>query len=79
MKNIMWKYFTANNTQKYIDVLPNMVEKYNNTYGENICVVKYHASEVRSTNPRGILMQNLSMVKDMKWQTYRKRLVMVIF
>ena len=28
----MWKYFTANSTQKYIDVLPSMVEKYNNTY-----------------------------------------------
>ena len=28
MKNIMWKYFTANNTQKYIDVLPSMVDKY---------------------------------------------------
>ena len=24
MKNIMWKHFTANNTQKYIDVLPSM-------------------------------------------------------
>ena len=24
-KIIMWKYFTANNTQKYIDVLPSMV------------------------------------------------------
>ena len=32
MKNIMWKSFTANNTQKYIDVLPSIVEKYNNTY-----------------------------------------------
>ena len=32
MKNIMCKYFTANNTQKYIDVLPSMEEKYNNTY-----------------------------------------------
>ena len=28
--------------------------------------------------PRDILMLNLSMVKGMKWQTYRKRLVMVI-
>ena len=36
MKNVMWKYFTANNTQKYIDVLPNMVEKYNNTYHRSI-------------------------------------------
>ena len=32
MKNIMWNYFAANNTQQYIDVLPSMVEKYNNTY-----------------------------------------------
>ena len=32
MKNRMWKYVTANNTQKYIDVLPSIVEKYNNTY-----------------------------------------------
>ena len=36
MKNIIWKYFTANNTQEYIDVLPSMVEKYNNTYHRSI-------------------------------------------
>ena len=36
MKNIMGKYFTANNTQKYIDVLSSMVEKYNNTYHRSI-------------------------------------------
>ena len=36
MKNIMWKYFTANNTQKYIDVLPSIVEKYNYTYHRSI-------------------------------------------
>ena len=35
-RNMMWKYFTANNTQKYIDVLPSMVEKYNNTYHRSI-------------------------------------------
>ena len=36
MKNIMWKYFAANNTQKYIDVLPSMVDKYNSTYHRSI-------------------------------------------
>ena len=36
LKNIMWKYFTANNTPKYIDVLPSMVEKYDNTYHRSI-------------------------------------------
>ena len=35
MKNIMWKYFTANNTQKYIDVLPSMIDKYNSTDARN--------------------------------------------
>ena len=39
MKIIMWKYFTSNNTQKYIDVLPNMVEKYNNTYHRSIKLI----------------------------------------
>ena len=36
MKNIMWKYLTTNNTQKYIDALLSMVEKYNNTYHRSI-------------------------------------------
>ena len=36
VKNIRWKYFTAINSQKYIDVLPSMVEKYNNTYHRSI-------------------------------------------
>ena len=45
MKNIMWKYFGANNTQKYLDVLPSMVEKYNNTYHRSI---KLTPSDVRN-------------------------------
>ena len=36
MKNVTWKYFTANNTQKYIDVLPSMVEKCNNSYHRSL-------------------------------------------
>ena len=36
MKNIMWKQFTANDTQKYIDALPSMVEMYNNIYRRSI-------------------------------------------
>ena len=31
IKEKMWKYFTDNNTYKYIDVLPDLVEDYNNT------------------------------------------------
>ena len=45
MKNIIWKYFTANNTQKYIDVLSSMVEKYNNTYHR---LIKLTPSDARN-------------------------------
>ena len=31
MKKRMWKYFTDNNTSVYIDILPDLVEDYNNT------------------------------------------------
>ena len=30
------KYFSANNTMNYIDVLPNLKKKYNNTYHRSI-------------------------------------------
>ena len=45
MKNIMWKYIKANNTHKYIDTLPSMVEKYNNTYHRSI---KLTSSDARN-------------------------------
>ena len=41
----MWKYFTANNTLKYIDVLPSMVDKYNSTYHRPI---KLTSSDARN-------------------------------
>ena len=41
----MWKYFTTNNKQKYIDVLPSMIEKYNNTYHRSI---KLSSSDARN-------------------------------
>ena len=30
IKRTMWTYFIANNTQNYIDVLPEIINKYNN-------------------------------------------------
>ena len=32
----MYKYFTANNTHKYIDALDGMIKKYNNTVHSSI-------------------------------------------
>ena len=36
IKTSMWKYFSANNTKKYIDILDKLVDKYNNTYHRSI-------------------------------------------
>ena len=36
LKNKMWKYFTWKNTLKYVDVLPELMNSYNNTYHRSI-------------------------------------------
>ena len=46
-KNKMYKYFTAKNTLSYIDVLPQLVKSYNNTYHRSI---KMKPSQVTKAN-----------------------------
>lgn len=36
IKQMMWKYFTKNETGVYINILPKLIEKYNNTYNHAI-------------------------------------------
>ena len=36
MKNIIFKYFTKDNTRRYIDVLPDLVNKYNSFFQRSI-------------------------------------------
>jgi len=45
MKEKMFKYFTANNTKKYIDVLDDFVERYNNTRHSSIKMTPVEASK----------------------------------
>jgi len=46
-KNKMYKFFTAKNTLTYIDVLPQSVRSYNNTYHRSI---KMKPSQVTKAN-----------------------------
>ena len=50
IKRNMWKYFTANNTHKYIDILPELVEKYNKTYHRSIKTTPINASKPDNFN-----------------------------
>ena len=45
MKEKMWKYFTANSTNVYIDVLPDLVKEYNNTRHSSIRMTPVKASK----------------------------------
>jgi len=45
MKEKMFKYFTANNTNKYIDVLDDFVERYNNMRHSSVKMTPVEASK----------------------------------
>ena len=44
----MWKYFTDNNTYNYMDVLPELVEDYNNTVHSSIKMTPIDASKKKN-------------------------------
>ncbi|XP_065667586.1 uncharacterized protein LOC136087893 [Hydra vulgaris] len=50
MKDKMFKYFSANSTKKYIDVLDEMVNKYNNTKHSSIKMTPVEASDKKNEN-----------------------------
>jgi len=45
MKEKMFKYFSANSTRRYIDVLDEFVEQYNNTKHSSIGMTPNEASK----------------------------------
>ena len=48
MKEKMWKYFSDSNTYKYIDVLPDLVEDYNNTVHSSTKLTPIEASKKKN-------------------------------
>ena len=48
MKEKMWKYFTDNNTNVYIDILPDLVKNYNNTKHSSIKMTPVEARKPKN-------------------------------
>ena len=48
MKDKMFKYFTANSTRKYIDILDKLVDEYNNTKHSSIKMTPVEASKFKN-------------------------------
>lgn len=45
MKARMWKYFTAHDTKKYINILDKLIDQYNNNYHSSIKMTPVEASK----------------------------------
>ena len=50
MKEKMFKYFSANSTRKYVNVLDEMVNNYNNTKHSSIKMTPVEASDKKNKN-----------------------------
>ena len=50
MKEQMYKYFTANSTKKYINILPSLVNQYNNTFHSSIKMTPIQGSKKKNEN-----------------------------
>ena len=63
IKTKLWKYFTANHTHKYIDVLDALIEKYNNTFNRAIGMTP---TEARKPSNHGAVFRHLYFKKMAK-------------
>ena len=50
LKTRMWKYFTANETRKWIDIIQNLVDDYNNTFHRTIKMTHVEASKPENSS-----------------------------
>ena len=65
MKERMWKYFTDNNTNHYVDILPDLVGDYNNTWHSSIKMTPVEASKKKNelTVWRNLYPNRLNIIK----------------
>ena len=59
MKEKMFRYFTANSTRNYIDVLDELVNAYNNTYHSSIKMTPVEAVELSKSGHENKIYKNL--------------------
>lgn len=64
LKTKMWKYFTENNTKRYIDVLDQLVHSYNHTWHRSIQTEPVSVSKENENEIWNILYRNKSTVRS---------------
>ena len=64
MKTWMWKYFSANNTTKYLDILPALLTRYNHSNHRSIGMTPHDASQKENEKQVRVKLQG----KSTKWK-----------
>ena len=67
IKNRMYKYFTAKNTRKWVNVLPKFIENYNTSYHRSVKMTPVEASKKKN---EGIVRNNLYPIVE---KTYKAK------
>ncbi|KAI3373856.1 hypothetical protein L3Q82_022428, partial [Scortum barcoo] len=60
LKTRMWRYFTANNTRRYLDVLQDLVRSYNHTYHKSIKMTPMQVTSRVEDKPQPLVIQRFS-------------------
>lgn len=68
LKSKMWKYFTQNNTKKWIDVIPLLTKNYNTSYHRSIRMTPEEASLLKNSD---MVYKNLFPSINKKVDKYR--------
>lgn len=63
IKTWMWKYFTANNTYNYLNILPSLIDRYNNSYHRSIKCTPNEA--IQSKNWKKVHQNLYGSMKDL--------------
>ena len=62
----MWKYFSANNTTRYFDILPALLARYNHSVHRSIGMTPHDASQKENEDEVRIKLQGQTRARALK-------------
>ena len=71
LKERMWRYFTYTEKFRYIDILPNLIKTYNNSYHRSI---KMEPNKVNKSNSKQIYLNLYGFNEDRNVNIFKKKL-----
>ena len=64
----MWKYFSPNDTRRYTDVLPQLLESYNHTWHRSIKRTPAKVNQENAQDVWQMLYRKFVKKKEISWE-----------